>query len=273
MTQQYVLINGDFVLKEEAKILITDLAIQRGYGIFDFFKTINGQPIFLDDHLDRFYFSAAEMYMPVGIDRDILKGLLQQLTEKNNLPDSGTRITLTGGYSEDGYTLAKPNLLITQSTFTYNKENFEKGIRLVTYQHQRQLPQVKTIDYMQAIRLQNFIKKNDADDLLYNGASGVAECPRSNFFLVTANAEIITPAKNVLQGITRKKILGFSGLNIKEGEIDPARLPDAKEAFITSTTKMVLPVLKINGKSIGNGKPGHVTREIFSRLLNCQGMK
>ena len=272
MNTNYVFINDDFVLKEDARILITDLSVQRGYGIFDFFKTIDGQPVFLDDHLDRFYFSAAEMFLPVGMDRHALKNVFQQLAEKNNLPHSGIRITLTGGYSEDGFTTGKPNLFITQAPFNYDKRNFEKGIRLVTYQHQRQLPQVKTIDYLQAIRLQNFIKENDADDVLYYGASGMSECPRCNFFIVTEKDEIITPEMNILAGITRKNILAFDGLNIKEGCIFPEQLATAREAFITSTTKLVLPVFEINGNTIGNGKPGVVTREIFNQLLSCQGI-
>ena len=273
MKQQYVLINGDLIPNEEAKILITDLSIQRGYGIFDFLKTINGNPVFLNDHLNRFYFSAAELFLPVDLDREALKRLIQQLMDKNNLPDSGIRITLTGGYSEDGFTPAKPNVLITQSAFTYDKENFEKGTRLVTYEYQRQLPQVKTIDYLQAIRLQTFIKENNADDVLYHGVSGISECPRSNFFIVAANDEIITPAKNVLQGITRKNILSFSSLTTKEAVIDLDQLAKVKEAFITSTTKIILPVLKINGKTIGDGKPGAVTREIFKQLLKYQGIQ
>lgn len=272
MSTNYVFINGDFVLKENAAILITDLSIQRGYGIFDFFKTINGQPVFLDDHLDRLYFSAAEMFLSVGMDRQALKKVFQQLSEKNNLPHSGIRITLTGGYSEDGYTVGKPNLFITQTAFTYNKEIFEKGTRLITYQHQRQLPQVKTIDYLQAIRLQTFIKENNADDVLYHGASGISECPRSNFFIVTESGEIITSKINILGGITRKKILAFNELKIMEGIILPEQLATASEAFITSTTKLVLPVFTINGNKIGNGKPGVITRKIFNYLLNCQGI-
>jgi branched-chain amino acid aminotransferase len=108
---------------------------------------------------------------------------------------------------------------------------------------------------------------------LYYSASGVCECPRSNFFIVTAGDEIITPDKNILQGITRKKILAFDGLNTTTAAIEPEQLATIKEAFITSTTKMILPVLKINGNTIGNGKPGAVTREIFNRLLRCQGIQ
>jgi len=272
MKSNYVFINGDFVLKEDAKILITDLSVQRGYGIFDYFKTINDQPVFLEDHLDRFYFSAAEMFLPVDIEREALKNIFQQLIEKNNLPDSGIRIFLTGGYSEDGYAPAKPNLFITQSAFSYNKDNFEKGTRLVTYQHQRQLSQVKTIDYLQAIRLQTFIKENNADDVLYYNASGISECPRANFFIVNERNEIITPEKNMLAGITRKKIMAFAGLNTKEESIQLEQLTTAKEAFITSTSKIILPVLKIDGQTIGNGKPGEITREIFKQMLSSQGI-
>ncbi len=84
---------------------------------------------------------------------------------------------MTGGYSEDNYPMSKPNLLITQSPFTFDNEKFNTGTRLVTYQHQRQLPQVKTIDYLMAIRLQRFIKENNADDVLYDNGNEICECP------------------------------------------------------------------------------------------------
>ncbi len=273
MSANYVLINDDFVLKQDAKILITDLSVQRGYGVFDFFKTIRGEPVFLDDHLDRLYASATEMFLPVPFDRDRLKEIIRQLMIKNNLPDSGIRITLTGGYAEDGYAIAKPNLLITQSALMFDKTGFEKGTRLITFEHQRQLPHVKTIDYLQAIRLQHFIKQNNADDVLYYGASGIGECPRSNFFVVTNNDEIITPDKNILHGITRKKILELTGFNTTTAAIYPEQIASVKEAFITSTTKIVLPVTAINGDTIGDGKPGAVTRAIFNRLITLQGIE
>ena len=272
MNKNYTLINGQLAAKEDARLSITDLAFQRGYGIFDFFKTVDGQPVFLDDHLDRLYFSAAEMYLPV-IDRVQLKENIQLLMEKNHLPDSGIRITVTGGCSEDGYKTGTPNTVITQTPFRYNSENFDKGTRLVTYEHQRQLPRVKTIDYLQAIRLQSFVQQNNADDVLYHSQSAVSECPRSNFFLVNGQHKIITPAANVLEGITRKKILSFTGFNTKEAIITLADIAGAREAFITSTTKMVLPVLAINGVAIGNGKPGMLTKEIFQQLLQCQGIQ
>lgn len=263
----HVIINGETVLENEARIFISDLAIQRGYGVFDFFRTANYQPVFVEDHLDRFYHSAAKMHLDLTVNREQLKEMIRRLIEKNNLPDSGIRITLTGGYSTDGYSIAKPNLLITQTPFIFNKDNFNRGIRLVTYPHQRQLPEVKTIDYLQAIYLQPFIKENNADDVLYHNQAEISECPRSNFFIVTENDEIITASQHILKGITRKKILEFSEFNIKESVINLQLLEKVKEAFITSTTKAALPVLKINDRTIGNGKPGAITTKIYNKII------
>ena len=268
MNEHFTLINGEFFNKATASVLITDLSIQRGYGIFDFFKTINKRPIFLEDHLDRFFFSVSEMNLKSDLKRDHLKKFINQLIEKNNILNSGVRITLTGGYSEDGYSIAKPNLIISQSPFESNKSDFNKGIKLMTHEHQRQLPHVKTIDYLYAIYLQRLIKEKKADDVLYHNQSEITECPRANFFVITQNNEVITPAKNILRGITRKKILNFSQLvNIREGLITIKDIENAKEAFVTSTTKNVLPVLKIDNKLIGNGKPGEITTKISGKLM------
>ena len=262
----YSIINGDFVLASEARLLISDLALQRGYGIFDFFRTVNNQPLFMEDHLDRFYQSATTMHMSAAVERQALRKMILQLIEKNSLPDAGIRITLTGGYSKDGYTLGQPNLLITQNAFSFNRDNFYSGISLVTYDHQRQLPNVKTIDYLHAIFLQPFIKESHADDVLYYHDKEITECPRANFFIVTKKDEVITPAKNILKGITRKKILELSTgtFEVQTKMITSADIHEAKEAFITSTTKMILPVNRIDGKKFQ--APGEVTKKIQSLL-------
>ncbi|MES1220674.1 MAG: aminotransferase class IV, partial [Bacteroidota bacterium] len=114
MDKPFVVINDSFIAEDKAALSVNDLAIQRGYGIFDFFRTINGRFIFIDDHLDRFFHSASKMRLPVNKTKDEFKALIAELAEKNKMPDSGIRVTLTGGYSADGYTVANPNLIITQ---------------------------------------------------------------------------------------------------------------------------------------------------------------
>ncbi len=99
----FSIVNQRLVPASEASLLTSDLAIQRGYGVFDFFKTLGGKPIFLTEHLDRFYHSAERLRLPIGKSRDELRELIDILGRKNGLADSGFRLTLTGGYSPDGY--------------------------------------------------------------------------------------------------------------------------------------------------------------------------
>lgn len=257
----FVIINDSFIPEDKAALLVNDLAIQRGYGIFDFFRTINGKFIFMDDHLDRFFYSASKMRLQVGKTKDELKALLAELADKNNMPNSGIRVTLTGGYSADGYAVSNPNLVITQKPLLIIEEDIQAGISLVSYEHQRQLPDVKTIDYIMAIWLKPYVLQHNADDVLYHKSRIITECPRSNFFIVTKDERVVTPANNILKGINRNKILRIARekFTTEEKDISLDDAMTAKEAFITSTTKQVLPVLKIDGQVIGSGKPGETT--------------
>lgn len=261
----YTIVNDQFLPVKEASVLITDLAVQRGYGIFDFFKTINGKLIFLEDHLDRFYRSAEAMHLPVAQNRGQLKSLLLELMEKNQLPNSGIRITLTGGYSPDGYAIAKPNLIIAQAALTIATEIDKKGIKLITHPHQRQLPHVKTLDYLMAVWLQPLIREKGADDVLYHHDGLVKECPRANFFIINKANEVITSAENILKGVVRKQVLSLDS-NVFEREITLDDLHNCKEAFITSSTKNILPVTAIDGRMIGNGFAGAVTTALWEKL-------
>ncbi len=272
MSERYISVNGELKQANSLSISASDLAIQRGYGIFDFLVTVNGNPIFLEDHLLRFYSSAQSMHLPVPVNQKELIGAIGQLMEKNQLPNSGIRLTLTGGNSPDGYSVGNPNLIISQSPFNYQNQVFEKGLKLITYEHQRQLPFIKTIDYLKAIYLQPTIKAAGADDVVYFFNGMVTECPRANFFIVTDQGEVLTPKENILQGVTRKKILELRGYTIKETDITIAMIASAKEAFISSSTKNILPVISIDGHTIGDGKPGSITRNLYQQLIHLKGI-
>ncbi|MGC4034451.1 MAG: aminotransferase class IV [Chitinophagaceae bacterium] len=264
----YTYLNGSFVAEDKAVLQVNDLSIQRGYGIFDFFKTIDGKFIFLDDHLDRFYYSAERMRLPVGKTRQELVDILTELSIKNNLPDSGIKVTLTGGYSDDGYTLGSPNLIITQKNLTLNKSNTLPGLKLITWEHQRQMPDVKTIDYLMAIWLRPHILQQNADDVLYHTNGIVTECPRTNFFIVTKDNHVVTPAKKILKGITRKYVLQLAAefYQVEERDISIEEVMNAKEAFIASTTKGITPISEVNANKIGNGNTGEITKTLQKHL-------
>ncbi len=266
-------INNKFVTNEESLLHVKDLSIQRGYAAFDFFRTINGVPLFIDDHLDRFYTSAAAMHLQLNKSREEIKDIAQGLIKQANIPEAGIRLMLTGGYSADGYQLAEPNLIITcnpAKTTTY--EDFEKGFSIITHQHQRELPHIKSINYLMAVWLQPLLKEKQADDVLYYTKESITEFPRCNVFIVTQENKLATPAHNMLPGITRKNVLKLATglLEIEERNIPVEELATAKEIFLTATTKKIIPIVKVNGKQVGDGKPGEYTKKLYQQFLELE---
>lgn len=269
MNNLHVWLNNSLILANEAQLHITDLAIQRGYGIFDFLKTIDKKAVFLEDHLDRFFHSANSMRLEFKTSRDELRNMILKLIAVNNLGDSGIKIILTGGFSPDGFTIAKPNLIISQQSFYIPNKLNEEGISLISDEYQRQFSSAKTIDYLHAIWLQPILKEKKADDVLYHSNGFIRECPRANIFVVTKENEVLTPEFEMLKGVSRKHVLKLSQTLFKTEARDVSleELSQAKEVFITSTTKNILPVIQINGKLIGDGKPGEITRILSEKYL------
>lgn len=101
--KNYAVYNSKFIEYKDLNIHVSDLAFQRGFAIFDFFKVVKGKPIFLNEHLARFIHSAKELGLSLSISEEELEKLISQLLEKNDLPESGVKITLTGGYSKDAF--------------------------------------------------------------------------------------------------------------------------------------------------------------------------
>ncbi len=127
---------------------------------------------------------------------------------------------------------------------------------------------------MMSIWLQPLLKEKQADDFLYHNNGIITECPRSNFFMVSPEGKIVTPANNILSGITRMKVLVLASnhLPIEERDIHIDELQTATEAFITSTTKQIIPVTRINGNEIGNGQVGDTTRKLTTELRAYCGL-
>lgn len=269
MSIRWAFINDDFISTENATLHISDLSIQRGYGVFDFFRVIDNVPVYLNDHLDRFYNSADRMRLDVPFSRSELTEIIHRLIKKNNVIESGVRITLTGGYSTDGYSILKPNLILFQQLIkSCTQEEVERGIRLITYEHQRELPGIKTINYAMAIWLLPLMEEQQADDVLYHKGGIVTECPRSNIFIVTKDERILTPSENILHGITRGKIIEIAGLNyiVEQRDVTVDDVKNASEVFLTNTTKRILPVIKVDDTIINLGKPGAVTKKLRLQL-------
>jgi branched-chain amino acid aminotransferase len=265
--------HGQFVPLEQASLHISDLAIQRGYGVFDFVKVQQGVPLFLEHYLERFYQSAHLMHLEVPLQREELKQVIAELTRLNGLEVAGMKMILTGGYSEDGFTPLVANLLITQTPLVLpSPKKVEQGIRIMTHDYVRELPEVKTINYSMGIRLLREQQARSAEEVLYAKAGIISEFPRCNFFMVQQDDTIVTPASNILHGITRRNVLELAGRRYKTEvrDIHISELQHAKETFLTSTTKRVLPIVEIDDKAVGTGMPGDVSLQLLQDLMELE---
>ena len=272
MSSLFLYINNQFLPATDGSLPVSDLSIQRGYALFDYLKVVNGIPLYVDDHLDRLFHSAEQLHLPIIHTREALKDIIRQLMQHNHQPHSGIRITLTGGNSPDGYSIAAPNLIISQSPLQLpTPEAVERGIKLMTFPHQRQLPHVKTTDYIMAIWLQPQVKEQGADDILYYNEASISECPRANIFMVK-EGKLITPAQNILKGVIRKHVLQLAAdmLPVEERDIPLQELKLAEEVFITSTTKQVLPVRQVDEVVLFKEGPGRITTQLLHLLQEQQ---
>jgi len=266
--------NHQFIEVEKVALPITDLSIQRGYGVFDFLRTVHLKPLFIDDYFNRFFNSAKSLQLNPPHDKAALKAIIFELINKNNVPDYGIKIILTGGCSTDGYTLnAAPNLIITQQQIQpISQAIFDSGVKVITQQHQRELPHIKSINYLMGVYLQQKIKEQQASEVLYYKDSIVTELSRANIFMVTYDNKIVTPSTNILHGITRKKVLKLANKNytVEERELDIIEFENAAEVFMTSTTKRILPINQVDDIIIGEGKAGPITTLLFEQLIKLE---
>lgn len=254
----------------EAGVPLDDLGLLRGYAIFDFIRITNGKAIHLDDHLERFESSAQKMRLPLQHSREALKQLIAELMRLNGLPHAGLRLLLTGGGSSDGYTITAPKLIITQQTITPPPDTLPPSFKLVSYPYQRELPGIKTTNYAMAVWLKPWVDEQQADDLLYHQHGVISESPRCNFFLITNDNRILTPAGEILPGITRKQLLRLGAENdlpIHEAEIRLEDLAGARGAFISSTTKRIIPVRQIDDIVYDHGSTGALCTSLYNLLI------
>jgi len=263
-------LNGEFLPLDRAHLHVSDLSIQRGYGIFDFFRVKSFVPLYLEDYLNRFYISAETMGLQEVITRVELREVIIQLIARNKVPDAGMKIIFTGGYSPDAYHPEKGNLLVSEHPLILPSEaQVEKGVSIITYPYRRDIPEVKTINYIMGVWLQRKVREAQAVDVLYYQEGLVSEFPRCNFFLVTKNGTLVTPDQFVLPGITRMRVLEAARRDFKmeERSVKLEEIYEASEAFMTSTTKGVLPVVKIDNRIIGTGVPGPLSKTLRKLLV------
>lgn len=266
MNHGVAFINGNWVDYKDLMIHGSDLAIQRGYGIFDYLREREGKLKYMDDHINRFFRSKNLSKLEFPYSKKELSNIVQELIQKNSFGNSGIKMILTGGYSYDGFTPpGKSNFLIInyEGKITYKPD----GCNLVLDHHLRPNPEVKSIQYFNSALLYHKMQEFEAVDVLYHHKGEVSECSKCNFYMIK-DGEIITANQDILMGITRKRLLEkfSSSESIVLRPIRTEELYTCDEMFITSSTKDILPIVKLENHIVGNGKIGKKTQQLMNEF-------
>lgn len=272
--EPFCYIDGTIKPLSEAHVGVYDIGLLRGYGIYEAMSTANRKPFMFDDHMERFKRSTERLHLKIPIDDREVARVLEELIARN-VPEGEAviRFILTGGKASGGidYDYETPTFyIVVEPLVQIDAKYYTEGATLMPYEHQRAIPECKTINYIQTVLLQDERKRQGALEILYSAGGEVLECATSNFFIVK-NGAIATPKDKILLGITRKVVLRVADGHIptQERAVLANEIADADEAFITSSFKHVVPVVRVGEHTIGTGAVGPVTKEVMRLYREC----
>lgn len=261
-------VDGEFVESSKATLPVDDLALLRGYGVFDFLRTYNGRPFYLAAHISRLFRSAQKIGLAIPWPAAEIEDIVIRTLHRNDHAESNIRILVTGGTSPDGICPSGNSRLLVMVTpvKTMPESWYKDGIKLISYRTERLFPEAKSINYIAGILALQKACREDAVEALYIGMDDrVLECTTSNFFCFSGDT-LVTPASGVLPGVTRQVILDIAAdrFEIETRNIFADELPTFDEILITSSNKEVLPVVRIDDMVVQAGTPGPHTRELLA---------
>jgi D-alanine transaminase len=271
-------VNGGFRPLEEAAVSVEDRGFQFADGVYEVIALIDGALADERGHLDRLWRSMGELSLPPPVSRAILARLIRETVRRNRLRDALVYIQVTRGPAPRAFTFpkdARPSLVITvrRHDFTAGGKA-ETGIPAVTLPDLRWARRdIKTVALLpQALAKQAAAEKGAGEALLVDKEGFITEGASSNFWIVTRKGELVTRKADhdILKGVTRTALLALpeaKKLRLVQRPVSPRQAYGAAEAFISGAGALVQPVVEIDGRRIGNGKPGPVTRALRKAYL------
>lgn len=280
-----IYLDGRYVPEEEALVSVFDHGFLYGDGVFEGIRSYNGRVFRLDEHLARFYDSAKSIMLTIPESYEEMKEAILQTIRANKLQDSYIRAVVSRGKGDLGLDPRKcekaTTVIIASSISLYPEELYEQGLAVITVATRRNAPdaldpQIKSLNYLNNILVK--IEANRAgvmEAVMLNGQGYVAEGTGDNIFIVK-NSKVITPPSYVgaLPGITRDVIMELAaaaGYTVLERPFTRHELYVADECFLTGTAAEVIPVIDVDGRQIGDGKPGAITNDLITRFRAAAG--
>jgi branched-chain amino acid aminotransferase len=275
-----VYINGKLYDKEEAAISVYDHGLLYGDGVFEGIRSYSGKVFRMEEHLERLWNSAKAIWLQIPISKAEMAKAIVDTLAVNKLADSYIRVVVTRGVGTLGL---DPNhcsspqvIIITDLISLYPDELYQKGLEIVTVSTMRNhpaalSPRIKSLNYLNNILAKiEGIQAGSVEALMLNHKGEVAECTGDNLFLVRGG-QLLTPPidAGILEGVTRSAVIELArqgGVTVKEVPLTKHDVYIADECFLTGTAAEVIPVVKVDSRTIGSGQPGPITRDLIKRF-------
>lgn len=280
-----IYIDGKFYDKSNAKISVFDHGLLYGDGVFEGIRAYNSRVFCLDEHLERLYESAHSICLTIPLTLKQMKDAVLRTLRANKMKDAYIRLVVTRGTGDLGLDPRKCKkatvIIITDKIVLYPEDKYRNGLHIITVATRRNIPEalnprIKSLNYLNNILAK--IEVNLAgvlEGLMLNKEGYVAEATGDNVFLVyetiiegKKRIDICTPPAHaaILEGITRKKVMELArknGCGVHEKLLTLHDVYTAKECFLTGTAAELIPVVNVDGRNIGSGKPGKITKVLL----------
>lgn len=284
-----IYINGRFVPRKDAKVSVFDHGLLYGDGAFEGIRSYKRRVFKLEEHMNRLYETAHTLMIRIPLTQKQMMEAIVATLEKNGISDGYIRVIITRGEGDLGLDprkcYGKPNVIIIADKITlYARELYNKGMAIITVPTVRNNPEalnprLKSLNYLNNILAK--IEANNsgyAEAIMLDPQGYVAECTGDNIFIVK-HGVLSTPGQGRLQGITRDTVMAMakdSRIATQERFITRHEVYTADECFLTGTAAEIIPVVKVDGRTIGNGRPGAMTlkmMKMFHSLTGQSGVK
>ncbi|MBE3569117.1 MAG: branched-chain-amino-acid transaminase [Bacillales bacterium] len=290
MSEQWIYLNDKLVKKEDAVVSVYDHGFLYGDGVFEGIRMYKGVVFRLKEHIDRLYDSAKSIMLNIPKTKEEMTQMIVDTLKKNELKDAYIRVVVSRGVGDlglDPNNCKRPQIIvIAEPLALFPKELYESGIEIVTVASRRNRsdvlpPQVKSLNYLNNILVKiEAHLANASEALMLNDQGYVAEGSGDNVFIVK-NGVIKTPPTHVgaLEGITRNTIIEIGrklGYEVREEIMTRHDVYSADEVFLTGTAAEIISVVKVDGRVIGDGKPGEYTKKLldaFREYVTTDGVK
>jgi len=285
-----IYLDGNYVPKSQAKISVFDHGVLYGDGVFEGIRLYSGNVFRLNEHLDRLWESARALMLEIPLSRQAMVEAVCETCRRNGLRDGYVRLVVTRGEGDLGLSPTHCPLasvfIIAAKVKLYPDEYYENGLPIITAPTRRVSPdtfspRIKSLNYLNNIMAKiNAINGKTLEALMLNQDGYVVEATGDNVFLVKKD-QLFTPPTwmSPLRGITRDAVIDIAraeGIVVREEPFTLYEVYTADEMFLTGTAAEVIAVTNVDGRAIGDGKPGATTRRLlasFRRIVTEQGVK